>query len=118
MLEETLVPHYMHQRDQVESTASAIGGQRYNYALRGYATGDPVKWVTAAEQRAALDMILSTIRPSELALPKALLDRIPPRPSGYGRTRELFPRFTGGAFDPIAPAMAAAQHAMSQILPA
>ena len=43
---------------------------------------EEVKWVTAAEQRAALEMILSTIRPSELALPKALLDRIPPRPSG------------------------------------
>jgi hypothetical protein len=116
MLEETLVPLYMHHRYQVEATASAIGGQRYNYALRGYAAGDPVKWVSAAEQRAALDMILSTIRPSELALPKALLDRIPPRPTGYGRTRELFPRFTGGAFDPISPAMVAAQHALSQIL--
>ena len=28
----------------------------------------------------------------------------------------MFPRFTGGAFDPIAPAMSAAQHAISQIL--
>jgi hypothetical protein len=115
-LEETLVPLYLHHRYQVEATASAIGGQRYNYALRGYATGDPVKWVGAAEQRAALDTILSTIRPSELALPKTLLDRLPPRPSGYGRTRELFPRFTGGAFDPITPAMVAAQHAISQVL--
>ncbi|MEX2271047.1 MAG: zinc-dependent metalloprotease [Vicinamibacterales bacterium] len=116
MLEETLVPLYLHHRYQVEATASAIGGQRYNYALRGFAAGDPVKWVSAEEQRAALDMILSTIRPSELALPKALLDRLPPRPSGYGRSRELFPRFTGGAFDPITPAMVAAQHAIAQIL--
>jgi hypothetical protein len=115
-LEETLVPLYLHHRYQVEATASAIGGQRYNYALRGYATGDPVKWVGAAEQRAALEMVLSTIRPAELALPKALLERLPPRPSGFGRTRELFPRFTGGAFDPITPAMVAAQHAISQIL--
>lgn len=117
-LEETLVPLYLHHRYQVEATASAIGGQRYNYALRGYTAGDPVAWVGAAEQRAALDTILSTIRPSELALPKALLDRIPPRPSGYGRSRELFPRFTGGAFDPISPALVAAQHALSQILTA
>jgi len=117
-LEETLVPLYMHHRYQVEATVSAIGGQRYTYALRGYAAPDPVKWVPAAEQRAALDAILSTLRPSELALPKALLDRIPPRPSGYGRSRELFPRFTGGAFDPITPAMVAAQHALSQILTA
>ena len=118
MLEETLVPLYMHHRYQVEATASAIGGQRYNYALRGYTSGDPVKWVPAAEQRAALDTILSLLRPSELALPKSIIDRIPPRPSGFGRTRELFPRFTGGAFDPITPAMVAAQHAISQILTA
>ncbi|MDQ3068296.1 MAG: zinc-dependent metalloprotease [Acidobacteriota bacterium] len=116
MIEETLVPLYLHHRYQVEATASAIGGQRYSYAMRGYGTGDPVKWVGAAEQRAALDLILSTIRPSELALPKALLDRIPPRPSGYGRSRETFPRFTGGAFDPIAPAMVAAQHTLSFML--
>jgi hypothetical protein len=117
-LEETLVPLYLHHRYQVEATASAIGGQRYTYALRGYAAADPVTWVPAAEQRAALDAILSTLRPSELALPKPLLDRIPPRPSGYGRTRELFPRFTGGAFDPITPAMVAAQHALAQVLTA
>jgi len=117
-LEEALVPLYLHHRYQVEATASAIGGQRYTYALRGYAAGDPVTWVGAAEQRAALDTILATLRPSELALPKALLDRIPPRPSGFGRSRELFPRFTGGAFDPIAPAMAAAQHAIAQVLTA
>jgi hypothetical protein len=116
LLEETLVPLYLSQRFQIEATASAIGGQRYNYALRGYAAGDPVKWVSAAEQRAAVDSILATIRPGELALPKAILDRIPPRPAGYGRTRELFPRYTGGAFDPITPGMVAAQHALSQIL--
>jgi len=116
MLEETLVPLYLHHRYQVEAAASAIGGQRYNYAMRGYTNGDPVKWVSAAEQKAALEAILATLRLSELALPKPLLDRIPPRPSGFGRTRELFPRFTGGAFDPITPAMVAAQHAISQVL--
>jgi hypothetical protein len=115
-LEEVLVPLYLHPRYQIEAAASAIGGQRYRYALRGYPVDDPVSWVSASEQRAALDTILSTIRPGELALPRAVLDSIPPRPGGYGRTREMFPRFTGGAFDPIAPAMSAAQHAISQIL--
>lgn len=115
-LEEVLVPLYMHPRYQIEAAASAIGGQRYRYALRGYAAGDPVEWVSAADQRAALDTILASIRPGELTLPKTILDRLPPRPGGYGRHRELFPRFTGGAFDPISPAMVAAQHAISQIL--
>ena len=37
-----------------------------------------------------------------------MLSKIPPRPGGYPRTRELFPRDTGGAFDPISPAAVAA----------
>ncbi len=49
-----------------------------------------------------------TISPRELALPQSVIDSIPPRPSGYGRGRETFPRMTGGAFDPIAPALTAA----------
>lgn len=116
LLEEVLVPLYLHHRYQVESTVTAIGGQRYSYAMRGYAKGEPVQWVPAAEQKSALEAILSTVRPSELALPKSVLDQLPPRPSGFGRNRELFPRFTGGAFDPIAPAMVAADHAFAQVL--
>jgi len=33
---------------------------------------------------------------------------LPPRPSGWGLHRELFPRYTGDTFDPIAPASIAA----------
>jgi hypothetical protein len=36
-----------------------------------------------------------------------VLSKIPPRPAGYNRSRELFPRYTGGAFDPITPAVVA-----------
>lgn len=116
LLEETLVPLYLSHRYQVESTATAIGGQRYRYAMRGYPVDDPVRWVPAAEQRAALEAVLATVRPSALALPRSVLDQLPPRPSGFGRNRELFPRFTGGAFDPIAPAIVAAQHAFGAVL--
>jgi hypothetical protein len=51
-----------------------------------------------------------------LALPRSLLDQLPPRPSGYGRTRELFPRYTGSTFDAITPAVVAADHVVSNIL--
>ena len=34
-IEETLVPLYLHHRFQVESTASAVGGVEYTYAMRG-----------------------------------------------------------------------------------
>jgi hypothetical protein len=59
---------------------------------------------------------MNTLKPSELVLPAAVVNRIPPRPFGYGMHRELFPRYTGSTFDAITPAVVAAQHVVSQIL--
>jgi hypothetical protein len=60
--------------------------------------------------------LTATLAPAALALPRPLLELIPPRPPGYGRTRELFPRYTGGLFDAITPAIVAAEHTVSNIL--
>jgi hypothetical protein len=51
-------------------------------------------------------------------LGRGLLDKLPPRPSGFGRHRELFPRQTGPAFDPIAPATVAADLTVGFLLDA
>jgi hypothetical protein len=107
LIEDALVPAYLHHRYAVEAAASAVAGQNYIYALRGDGK-PPVEWVPAATQKAALDALIRTLRPSELVFSKSLLAKIPPRPSGFGRTRELFPRTTGMAFDPITPAAVAA----------
>ena len=115
MIEEVLVPLYLHHRYAVEAAASTVAGQNYIYAFRGDGRM-PVEWVPAAAQRAALDALLVTIRPSELTLSTAVLSKVPPRPSGYGRTRELFPRYTGGAFDPITPAIVAADMTVGFLL--
>jgi hypothetical protein len=114
-LEDVLVPLYLHHRYAVESTAGVLGGQDYIYAFRGDGR-TPTRPAPAAAQRAALTSLMATISPSALALPTSLLSQIPPRPPGYGMTRELFPRYTGGAFDVITPAVAAAGFTMSQIL--
>jgi hypothetical protein len=106
-MEEALVPLYMYHRYAVEAAASAVGGQDYIYAFRGDGR-TPTKWVSAAQQKAALDALAATLKPSELAVPKNALDKIPPRPSGWGMHRELFARYTGDAFDPISPASIAA----------
>ena len=106
-IEEVLVPLYLHHRYQVEAASSVVGGLYYTYALRGGNT-TPVRFAPAAEQMKALDSILATLKPSNLALPKPLLKVIPPRPSGFGQTRELFPRYTGQMFDAITPAVTAA----------
>jgi Met-zincin/Domain of unknown function (DUF5117) len=106
-IEEVLVPLYLHHRYQVEATASVLGGIYFTYAMRGDGR-EPVRFASATEQRTALETLLATLKPSELALPRDLLKKIPPRPSGYGATRELFPRYTGQMFDAITPAVVAA----------
>jgi uncharacterized protein DUF4953/uncharacterized protein DUF5117 len=114
-IEEPLVPIWMYHRYAVESTASMIGGQDFVYAMRGDGR-TPVKWETAANQRRALAALAATLKPSELTVPSRILDAIPPRPPGFGMHRELFPRTTGEAFDPISPGAIAADVTIGFVL--
>jgi hypothetical protein len=113
-MEEVLLPLYLHHRYQVEAAASVLGGQHYIYAMRGDGR-EPYRWASAAEQQAAVRALLETIKPSVLALPDAVVKRVPPRPDGYDMTRELFPRYTGMTFDVITPAVVAATHTLSNM---
>jgi hypothetical protein len=106
-IEEPLVPIFMYHRYAVESAASMVAGQDYIYAMRGDGR-TAVKWESGANQRKALDALAATLTPAELAVPRQVLDAIPARPPGFGRHRELFPRTTGDAFDPLGPATVAA----------
>jgi hypothetical protein len=115
LIEEALVPLYLHHRYAVESAVTVLGGQNYVYAMRGDGR-EPVRRVPAEIQRGALDALMSALRISDLALPSSVLAAIPPRPPGFGRTRELFPRVTGGAFDPITPAVVATDMVVSALL--
>ncbi|HUL72487.1 MAG TPA: zinc-dependent metalloprotease [Vicinamibacterales bacterium] len=114
-VEEPLVPIWMYHRYAVESTASTIGGQDFIYAMRGDGR-TPVKWESAVNQRKALTALAATLKPSELTVPQRILDAIPPRPPGYGLHRELFPRTTGEAFDPITPGTIAADVTIGFVL--
>ena len=49
-------------------------------------------------------------------MPKQVLDAIPPRPPGYARHRELFPRTTGDGFDPLSPATVASDVTIGFVL--
>jgi len=106
-LEEVLVPMYLLHRYQVEAASKMLGGLYYTYALKndGQIT---TKFIPPAEQWKAFDALMSTISPDALALPEKLIEKIPPRPDGYPRTRELFKSRTGLTFDPIAAAESAA----------
>jgi hypothetical protein len=114
-MEEALVPLYLHHRYQVEAAVKVVGGQYYTYALRGDGQ-EPVRAVPAAEQERALSAVLATLDPAELALPRGILAKLPPRPALYEPHRELFARNTGLAFDALTPAAGAADLVVSLLL--
>ncbi len=110
-IEDALAPVYMLHRYQVEAATKFVGGMDYTFAVRD--DGEvPTKIVAPAEQRRALAAVLATLKPSALMLPEPLLEMIPPRPPDYERGREHFKIHTSPAFDSLAPAEEAAQHAL------
>ena len=114
-LEDVLVPIYLYHRYQVEAASKLIGGEDYTFSLRSKGDRDP-QIVSAAEQRRALTAVLDTLKAEALALPESLLRVIPPRPSGFPRTREDFRIRTQPTFDALAPAEAVADHVSGFLL--
>ena len=91
-----------------------VGGQSYNYALRG--DGQLVTEIADGnDQRKALDALLNTLTPEELAISENILKIIPPRALGYSRGRENFNVRTGLTFDPLGAAETAANMTVSFI---
>ncbi len=112
MLEDVLVPVYLYHRYQLEAVTKWIGGLNYTYALRG--DGQIItKPLTKEEQLKALNAVTVCLAPEFLLLPETIVKLIPPRPSGYGFTRELFKKRTGLAFDALSPAETAADFTLS-----
>ncbi len=105
-LEEALVPVYLLHRFQIQAVGKLIGGQYFNYVMRGDGQTAP-ETVTAEKQQAAIDALIGTLDPSVLVLPQSVVDVIPPRPPGHALGRETFGRSTGIIFDPLAPAASA-----------
>ncbi len=101
-MEDVLVPVYLHHRYQLEAAIKVVGGVTYAYNLRGDGVAGPVS-VPAAQQNIAIDAIADVLSPANLALPRALIGKLPPRPFLIESTRELFDRWTGITFDPLAP---------------
>lgn len=114
-LEEVLVPMYLVHRFQAEAASKMLGGLYYTFALKN--DGQTItKFVPPAEQWKAFNALMGTISPDALALPEKLIQKIPPRPIGYPRTRETFKSHTGLTFDPMAAAESAAAATLSFIL--
>ncbi|GHB24879.1 zinc-dependent metalloprotease [Mongoliitalea lutea] len=103
LMEEALVPLFLMHRYQVEAVSKLLGGLDYTYKVKGDNQRIQSR-LDATMQDRALSSLLLTIRPENLMVPTHILDRIPPRPMGYGRNRETFPSRNGLNFDPLAPA--------------
>jgi hypothetical protein len=115
-LNEVLVPIYLFHRYQTEALSKSIGGVDYRFAVRG--DGQKIlEVVDPARQRRALDLLLQTIEPSALAIPRDLLAMLPPRAGGFTRG-ETFPSRTSPTFDPMAAAETAVGHTMALLLDA
>src|SRR5918994_2835750 len=120
LLEARLLPLYLHHRYQLQAALKSVGGAYFTYAIRTSAGSQPAeaqRTVAPAEQRRALEAVLSTIDARVLTLPRRILDLIPPAAYGYrGGIPEMFPHETGPVFDPIAAATVAADLAVSGLL--
>jgi hypothetical protein len=115
-LEFVLLPLYMHHRFQLRSAAQSLGGANYSNAVRGDGQ-TPYTIVPAAEQRRALETILSTLSADFLSLPERIVKLIPPpaerQDEGEG---EGFAKRTDLLFDPLAAAEASASFTVGEIL--
>lgn len=109
-LRRRLVPIWLYHRYQVDAVAKLIGGVEYGYPVAG-AGGQVAALVPAADQRAALAALLSTLNPSELTLTPSLVALLDAQQSGDNDAQhsvELMQARTGRPFDAGAAAEVAA----------
>jgi hypothetical protein len=64
----------------------------------------------------ALEAVLETINPKQLALDESIIQLIPPKPLGYSRGRENVKTHTGLTFDPLAAAETSAKMTIELLL--
>jgi len=115
VLEDTLVPLYLHHRFQLEAAVKLIGGVDFRHAVKG--DGQlPTAPIPEEQQRRALEMVLGTLKPEFLQLDPRIVKRIPPKPPGHPGTAERFPRSTGQLLDPLAMASIAADMTLAGLL--
>ncbi len=89
-LELALVPLWLSHRYQAQAAASRIGGFEYSHRVRGEADSAALVPVRAADQRAALEALFSSLTPDQLVLPERIAMLLPPPPPGGMSGRERF----------------------------
>lgn len=117
-LRRRFVPLWLLHRYQLVAAAKQIGGVDFTYAINGGGR-EAAEPVAPAQQRAALDAVLATLRPEALRVPPSLLPLLSAAQNGtYDRQyeTEIFATAGGPVFDPLVAADAAAQLAVQTLL--
>lgn len=114
-LEEALVPIYLLHRFQIRAVSKLIAGQYFWYTMRGDGQ-QIVEPVSAERQRAAMTALFALLDPADLELPAHIVDLIPGRPSGFAKSREMFPNTTGNSFDAMGPVESAVALTLAALL--
>lgn len=114
-LEEVLVPIYLIHRFQLIAVGKLVGGEEFNYVLRG--DGQNISTpVPSDRQREAIAALINTLSPTVLGVPENVLRLIPPRPPGMPKSRETFPSSTGVIFEQFGAAKSAAALTLEVLL--
>jgi hypothetical protein len=114
-LEEVLAPVYFMHRYSLDAAVKVLGGVDYRYVVRG--DGQPLQQpLPVARQQAALDAMLRTLQPEELALTDTILQVLQPRPFGIDGNREQFHGNTRPLFDPLGAAQTLASLTAENLL--
>jgi len=118
-LRHALVPLYLSHRYQTEAAAKLIGGRHFVYKTASDTDRPNTRFVSAPDQRRAIEAVLATLSPEVLRLDPALLALLVPRPSrslDAPVARESFESHAGSGFDALAAAEAAAQISLDALL--
>ena len=119
-LEAKLLPLYLRHRYQMVSALKSVGGLYFTYALKTKNGVNPSRYreiVAPARQREALEAVLDTLKPEELALSPRLVALIPPHATGYDDgASEYFTGRTDPALDVVGMATIAADMTISGLL--
>jgi hypothetical protein len=115
LLHERFAPVYFMHRFAINSLAKAIGGMEYANAVSGDAQ-QVTRPVDAARQREALRLLLSALRPDELAIPDTVVTLLGPGASQVTPSVELFRSRTSPSFDELGAARTLAQMIVDAIL--
>jgi len=115
LLQERFAPVYFMHRFAINGLTKTIGGMEYANAVRGDQQ-QATRPIGAAQQRAALMLLLEALKPSELAIPDTVLTLLAPGATNVTPPVELFGSRTRPAFDELGAARTLAQMIVDGVL--